>query len=178
MANINNIDNINNIYNIDYINNINNIDNIDNINNIDNIDNINNINNINNYNLLPLFESVEEQEEFIGNEQELFNVLINNENFNSNNTQFLVNNNYNYYWREGLLLDLNNPDFDLRDVIDIEYIYDSDENNKGDYSLLLYMIRYIDNFDVNTFVNVLLNTFDLEDRMNIYQIGNIRLPQN
>ena len=169
MENINNIDNMNDIYNINNINNIN---------NIDNIDVFDHMHDINNYNLLPFFENVEEQEEFIGNEQEIFNVLINNENFNSNNTQFLVNNNYNNYWREGLLIDLNNPDFELRDVIDIEYIYDSRENNKGDYSLLLYMIRYIENFDVNTFVNVLFNTFDLEDRMFIYKIGNIRPPPN
>ena len=47
-------------------------------------------------------------------------------------------------------------DFDLRDVIDIEYIYDSDENNKGDYSLLLYMIRYIDNFNAKLTIIIIL----------------------
>ena len=145
--------------------------NYDNPNDI-NIENINIENNINNEYLLPFFENIQQQNDFICREQQLYNSITiePNKPLSYEDQYFLVNQDYNKYWEWALRIDLElyiNP----FDVVDLYYIYENlnIENNQQ-------IINMIDNgVNVDELVNI-LKTLSIKSKMQVYQIGFYRNP--
>ena len=145
--------------------------NYDNPNDI-NIENINIENNINNEYLLPFFENIQQQNDFICREQQLNNSITiePNKPLSYEDQYFLVNQDYNKYWEWALRIDLElyiNP----FDVVDLDYIYENlnIENNQQ-------IINMIDNgVNVDELVNI-LKTLSIKSKMQVYQIGFYRNP--
>jgi len=145
--------------------------NYDNPNDI-NIENINIENNINNEYLLPFFENIQQQNDFICREQQLYNSITiePNKPLSYEDQYFLVNQDYNKYWEWALRIDLElyiNP----FDVVDLDYIYENlnIENNQQ-------IINMIDNgVNVDELVNI-LKTLSIKSKMQVYQIGFYRNP--
>lgn len=140
--------------------------------NYDNPNDINIENNINNEYLLPFFENIQQQNDFICREQQLYNSITiePNKPLSYEDQYFLVNQDYNKYWEWALRIDLElyiNP----FDVVDLDYIYENlnIENNQQ-------IINMIDNgVNVDELVNI-LKTLSIKSKMQVYQIGFYRNP--
>jgi hypothetical protein len=166
--NIINNENMNNDNNI--IQNIMNNENMNNDNNI--IQNIMNNENMNNgYHLLPLFEDIDQQENFIGIEQQLFNsvTLQPNMPLPDYQQQFLENHDYNMVWEWSLRIDLERY-IDPFSVVDLDYLHEN-INTIENNDQILHIIE--NNPTLDDLVNG-LKTLPLKDRMNVYMIGNCR----
>lgn len=131
----------------------------------------NNMNMNNNYNLLPIFNNINEQEVFIGIEQQLFNsiTLEPNNPLPPYQQQFLVNQQYDMFWEFGLRYDLERY-IDPFSVVDVDYLHQN-INNINNSEQILNIIE--NNPSMDDLVNG-LKTLPLKDRMSVYQVGSFR----
>ena len=133
---------------------------------------INNVNIDNNgYHLLPLFEDIDQQENFIGIEQQLFNsvTLQPNMPLPDYQQQFLENHDYNMVWEWGLRIDLERY-IDPFSVVDLNYLHENINTIENNHQILNIIEN---NPTLDDLVNG-LKTLPLKDRMNVYMIGNCR----
>ena len=149
---------------MDIMNNENiNISNIsNNINIANNIDNI-----MNGYHLLQVFDNIDQQENFIGIEQQLFNsvTLKPNSPLPEYQQHFVENQYYDIIWEWCLCVDLERY-IDLFSVLNMNYLYTIENNDQ-----ILNIIE--NNPNVDDLVNA-LKSLSLKDRMNVYMVGNNR----
>ena len=134
------------------------------------MDIVNNItNNMNGYHLLQVFDNIDQQENFIGIEQQLFNsVTLKPNSPLPEYQQHFVENQYDIIWEWGLCIDLERY-IDLFRVLDMNYLYTIETNDQ----ILNIIENNPNNPNVDDLVNA-LKSLSLKDRMNVYMVGNNR----